>query len=62
MPHFKAFGKMNLQYEIGICHKIHDKVTLFCTNLEVVNLEVEIQPLFGRIIQPDNFVSRLTDL
>ena len=26
MPHFKAFGKMNLQYEISICHKIHDKL------------------------------------
>ena len=27
MPHFKAFGMMNLQYEIRICHKIHDKGT-----------------------------------
>ena len=27
MPHFKAFGMMNLQYEIGICHKIHDEGT-----------------------------------
>ena len=25
MPHLKAFGMMNLQYEIIICHKIHDK-------------------------------------
>ena len=25
MPHFKAFGMMNLQYEIRICHKIHNK-------------------------------------
>ena len=25
MPHFNAFGMMNLQYEIRICHKIHDK-------------------------------------
>ena len=28
MPHFKAFGMMNLQYEIRICHKIHDKDTM----------------------------------
>ena len=27
MPHFKAFGMMNLQYEVRICHKIHDKGT-----------------------------------
>ena len=27
MPHFKAFGMMNLQYEIRICHKTHDKGT-----------------------------------
>ena len=27
MPHFKAFGTMNLQYEIRICHKIHAKGT-----------------------------------
>ena len=26
MPHFKA-GMINLQYEIRICHKIHDKGT-----------------------------------
>ena len=28
MPHFKAFGMMNLQYEIRICHKIHNKGTM----------------------------------
>ena len=28
MPHFKAFGMMNLQYEMRICHKIHDKGTM----------------------------------
>ena len=27
MPHFKAFGVMNLQYETRICHKIYDKST-----------------------------------
>ena len=27
MPHIKAFGMMNLQYEIRICHEIHDKGT-----------------------------------
>ena len=25
MPHFKAFGMMNLQYVIRICHKINNK-------------------------------------
>ena len=28
MPHFKASGMINLQYEIRICHKIHDKGTM----------------------------------
>ena len=28
MLHFKAFGVINLQYEIRICHKIHDKGTM----------------------------------
>ena len=27
MPHLRAFGKMNLQYEIRICHEIYDKGT-----------------------------------
>ena len=25
MPHFKAFGMRNLQYEIETCHKIHNE-------------------------------------
>ena len=25
MPHFKAFGMMDLQYVLRICHKIHNK-------------------------------------
>ena len=28
MPHFKAFGMMNLHYEVIICHKIHNKGTM----------------------------------
>ena len=28
MPHFKAFGMRNLQYEIETCHKIHNKGTI----------------------------------
>ena len=28
MPHSKAFGMMNLQYVIRICHKIHNKGTM----------------------------------
>ena len=28
MPHFKAFGMRNLQYEIETCHKIHNKGTM----------------------------------
>ena len=32
MPHFNAFGMMNLQYEIGICHKIHDKGIMSIAN------------------------------
>ena len=28
MPQFKAFGMMNLQYEIRICQKSHNKVTI----------------------------------
>ena len=28
MPHFKAFGMINLQYKIRICHKMHDKGTM----------------------------------
>ena len=27
MPCFKAFGMMNLKYEIGTCQKIHNKGT-----------------------------------
>ena len=28
MPHFKAIDMINLQYEIGICHTIHNKGTM----------------------------------
>ena len=44
MPHFKAFGMMNLQYEIRICHKIHNngkmsqskiQVTIFLSGTDV---------------------------
>ena len=28
MPHLKAFGMRNLQYEIETCHKIHNKGTM----------------------------------
>ena len=28
MPHFKAFGMRNLQYEIETCHKIHNNGTM----------------------------------
>ena len=44
MPHFKAFGMMNLQYEVRICHKIHNKgrmskwqiqVTIFLSGTDV---------------------------
>ena len=28
MSHFKAFGTMNLQYEVRIYHKIHEKGTM----------------------------------
>ena len=27
MPHFKAFGKRNLQYEISICQILYNKGT-----------------------------------
>ena len=45
MPHFKAFGMMNLQYEVRICHKIHNKgrmsqwqiqVTIFLSGTDVM--------------------------
>ena len=51
MPHFKAFGMMNLQYGIRICHKIHNKgtmslwqiqVTIFLSGTDVSNLNKEI--------------------
>ena len=35
MPHFKAFGLMNLQYEIRICHKIHNKGTMSQWQIQV---------------------------
>ena len=35
MPHFKAFGMMNLQYEIRICHKIHNKGTMSRWQIQV---------------------------
>ena len=35
MPHFKAFGMMNLQYEIRICQKIHDKGTMSQWQIQV---------------------------
>ena len=46
MPHFKAFGMMNLQYEIRICHEIHDKgptliatqVTIFLSGTDVIKI------------------------
>ena len=28
MPHLKAFGMINLQYEIRICQKIYNRVTM----------------------------------
>ena len=28
MPHFKAFGMRNLQYEVETCNKIHNKGTM----------------------------------
>ena len=28
MPHFKAFGMWNLQYEIETCHEINNKGTV----------------------------------
>ena len=28
MPHFKALGMRNLQYEIETCHKNHNKGTM----------------------------------
>ena len=30
IPHFKDFGMRNLQYEMRICQKIHNKVTMQC--------------------------------
>jgi len=51
MPHFKAFGMMNLQYETRICHKICNKgtmsrwqiqVTIFLSGTDFTSL-VEIQ-------------------
>ena len=35
VPHFKAFGMMNLQYEITICHKIHIKGTMSQWQMQV---------------------------
>ena len=35
MPHFKAFGMMILPYEIGICHKIHNKGTMSQLQIQV---------------------------
>ena len=35
MPPFKAFGMMNLQYEIRICHKIHNKGTMSQSQIQV---------------------------
>ena len=28
MPHFEAFGMINLQYKVRICHKLHNKDTM----------------------------------
>ena len=41
MPHFKAYGMMNLQYEVRICHKIHNKgtmsqLTIFLSGTDVI--------------------------
>ena len=50
MPHFKAFGMMNLQYEISICCKIHNKgkmsqwqiqVTIFLSGTEFTELNLK---------------------
>ena len=35
MPHFKAFGMMNLQYVVRICHKIHNKGTMSQWQIQV---------------------------
>ena len=35
MPHIKAFGIMNLQYEVRICHKIHNKGTMSHLQIQV---------------------------
>ena len=28
MPHFKVFGMINLHYEVRICQKIYNKVSM----------------------------------
>ena len=57
MPHFKAFGMMNLQYEIETCNKIHNKgtmiwwliqVTIFLsgTDFRIIFLKVQVYWFF----------------
>ena len=52
MPYFKTFGMINLQFEVIICHKIHNKgtvsqwliqVTIFLsgTDVNLINIWVE---------------------
>ena len=51
MPHFKAFGMMNLQYEIRICQKIHDKGTMSQWQIQVTiflsETDITITKLFN---------------
>jgi hypothetical protein len=56
MPHFKAFGMMNLQYEIRICQKVHIKgtmsqwqiqVTIFLSDTDVSLGPTKIGPDLG---------------
>ena len=35
MPHFKAFGMMNFQYELRFCRKIHNKGTMSQWQIQV---------------------------
>ena len=42
VPHFKGLGLKNLQYEIGICEKILNKVTMTTFEISKINTEISI--------------------
>ena len=71
IPHFKGLGTRNLQYEIGVCQKNHNKVTLamsnyfdfsqFCQLQETKLFSIIFMNMFGEDYNMDLFSLSLNE-